>query len=319
MKSSDKNKISYQISSKHLFVLKPDPIKYGDQVYEIEVNFIEDSIQNNPVQLAAIYWLQKLQHPRSTTSKNPLGELMFFIFNQETDDKLNYSMAARDDMENAAYDLYDGTIEETNRFLFESTETSMDELERIASEVLSAKDEDELREILIDGVLYEAMITNFDHWPLPTTIEQTFDDKEVARLNDKRYAKEFYDNLMLLLFNENPLYYCQLWEKKELEKHCYQISVLAVNDLHFLLDAGMDVETAKQQVSDSLKNTIPKPEPITYSNGNLVIPDWMFEREMELGIIIEDTKAYGDGKAIMRTRVNEHIRMVNSAIRGHQK
>ena len=306
--------MAYKFISKHLFVLKPDPIEYGDKVYEIEVSYVEDAVQKNPVQLAAIHWLQK-DHMWHNGIKNPLGELIFLIFNQEIPDKLNLSMSERDDMENVAYDFYIGSAEETNKFLFESTDKSIEDQERIASEVLSAKDKDVLREILIGNVMYEAMMTNFDNWPLPSPPVEYYNGSMAGRTVKKIEQVEerdfFSSNIQFHLFNENPLLFCELTHDVGLEQYIQSMCGSALKQYNSLLEIGVDAEKAKTEVVVSLISKLPKAEPITFSNGKLDIPSWMLQKEIENGVIIEDISAYGDGKALMRIRVREHLKALN--------
>jgi len=60
----------------------------------------------------------------------------------------------------------------TNDFLFAQykelePEEETAEIERIANELLSAKDEVEIRDVLIYDLLFEAMKHNLDDWPPP--------------------------------------------------------------------------------------------------------------------------------------------------------
>lgn len=162
----------YKVRKLDHLILKPDPIIYGGRAYEICVNVIDESIEENPVQLASIYWLQKLK-VWGKEVLNPLGYLMLLIYNQETSESLGFRMTVQDDMEKMVLHLSENSAEVTNQFLFPSNQglemdEMMDEKERIASEVLTAKNEDELRLVLIADLLYHAMVNNIEDWPPPS-------------------------------------------------------------------------------------------------------------------------------------------------------
>ncbi|WP_297085775.1 hypothetical protein [uncultured Draconibacterium sp.] len=159
----------YKVRELDHLILKPDPIIYGDRAYEICVNVIDESIEENPVQLASVYWLQKLRMWGKEVL-NPLGYLMLLIYNQETSESLGFRMTEQDDMEKMVLHLSENSAGVTNQFLFPSNqglemEEMMEEKERVASEVLTAKNEDELRLVLIGDLLYHAMVNNIEDWP----------------------------------------------------------------------------------------------------------------------------------------------------------
>lgn len=160
-----KNK-KYKIPEDFNSVLYPDPIIYGGKVYKAEVSVINElQLQNSPVQIAALHRLN-LSNAWPYPIINPLGHIIFSIFNQETsDDKLDLRLSVRDDMENMALKLSSSSPEETDYFLLANTDTDYEEQERIAKQIALAKDDDELRDLLIMELLYQAMINALDDWP----------------------------------------------------------------------------------------------------------------------------------------------------------
>jgi hypothetical protein len=159
-----KKKVAYP-DVNHLTILKPDPIIYGGKIYETEINLVlRERLENNPVQMASIYLLEKI-HLYDKSITNPLGRLMITLFNQETPDNLHLRMSVSEDMENMALKLDESTAEFTNWFLFTNQDIDLEEQERIASSILLAKNDDELVDILISELLYGAMVR--DDWPPP--------------------------------------------------------------------------------------------------------------------------------------------------------
>jgi hypothetical protein len=161
---------SYKLPDFKLLMTDNEPIIYGGKIYFTELNILMEKLANNPVQFAALYKLKRMEW--SYKIENPLGELIFSIYNTETSYDKNMRGSIREDMENQAYDLRLSTIEESNDFLFAQykelePEEETAEIERIANELLSAKDEVEIRDVLIYDLLYEAMKYNLDDWPPP--------------------------------------------------------------------------------------------------------------------------------------------------------
>lgn len=150
-------------------VLGYEPIVYGGRIFPVAVDIINEEFKNDPVQLAAFYQLQK--NGSHYNVKNPLAQLMFLIYNDEESFYYQFNGTIKEDLENKVYDLYFyHTVEETNDFLFAEINQDMEKedvaqaKETIASEILNAIDNDELRDILIKELLYSAMMFHYD-WP----------------------------------------------------------------------------------------------------------------------------------------------------------
>ena len=159
---------SYKLPDFKLLMTDNEPIIYGGKIYYTELNILMEKLANNPVQLAALYILKRVEW--SYKIENPVGELIFSIYNTEIlhDKKVRGSI--REDMENQANDLRLSTVEETNDFLFAQykelePEEQIAKIDRIATKLLSAKDEVEISDVLIYDLLFEAMKYNLDNWP----------------------------------------------------------------------------------------------------------------------------------------------------------
>lgn len=163
--------VKYKIQIDGFSILKPDPIFYGGRFYEIEIDVVlMEDIENNPVQIGAIYQLNK-KGIWSPTIKNPLGELVFHVFNSETPDNFDLKGSVRNDMEQMAYELFHSTAQATNNYLFAhfeelDKEEYESELGRVASQLIQAKNDEKIRDILISDLLFDAMKYNVDDWPI---------------------------------------------------------------------------------------------------------------------------------------------------------
>ncbi|WP_167616988.1 hypothetical protein [Maribellus sediminis] len=232
----------YKTREPEILILKPDPIIYGGRSYEIKINVIMEEFLSCPVQLAAIYRLQKigLWHEEI---KNPLGELMLIIFNDETPDKLNYSIAVRDDLEQMVYELSRLSARETNNFLFETTEKDKIQQEQIAAELLGARDDDQLREILIAEVLFDAMGTNLENWP-PGPIHDP--KKDVTTKSEGIYLTKYARMLKTHLESEHPEMLKELQENGTLNQFLDNRQNRAIELIDHLMDQGMNSSEAQE-------------------------------------------------------------------------
>jgi hypothetical protein len=160
----------YKIPEVNHLVLLPEPVFYNEKEVISSISVIEElNFQDNPIQIAALNILKKRDYWEKI--RNPLGQLIFTVFNEETPDQFDFRMTVRQDLQDKAYELYLGTVEDVDKFLFASNtelepEEAIRECLRIAAKITNANDDDELRDILIGELLYEAMSFH-DDWPPP--------------------------------------------------------------------------------------------------------------------------------------------------------
>ena len=159
----------YKISDLKSLTLVNEPVAYDGKTFRVNMNSLIDGIEENPVQLAAMYRLRKMG-VYTGDIKNPIGSL-YSIFIDEKSDCYNVQESLKSDMENMAVKLFLSSAKATNLFLFELSEETdtaerVREMERVASAILTANDDTEIGDILIE-LLYSAMVDHFENWPPP--------------------------------------------------------------------------------------------------------------------------------------------------------
>ncbi len=214
---------------------------------------------NNPVQLAAIYRLQKkgLWH---NGIKNPIGELMLTIFNENTPDELNFSSSVRDDLEKMVYDLSLSSANETDNFLFTTTEVDKQSQERIASELLLNENDEQLRKILIAEVLFDAMGTNLENWPRGSIHES---NTYITPESEEIYLTKYGLMLKTHLESEHPEMYKELQENGNLDQFCQERQDRAIDLREHLVDQGMNYSEANEVAVSQLLEIAPEKEELS--------------------------------------------------------
>jgi hypothetical protein len=105
--------------------------------------------------------LDQLQFP--INEKSPiLPQLMLAVFNEETPYELNLNMGDRASMEQQIFELMDYSDDEVIIWLNLQEEESQ---EQFADLLKQSKSEEEIREVLILEILFEAMRENYDEFP----------------------------------------------------------------------------------------------------------------------------------------------------------
>jgi hypothetical protein len=92
----------YKIPEVNHLVLLPEPVFYNEKEVISSISVIEElNFQDNPIQIAALNILKKRDYWEKI--RNPLGQLIFTVFNEETPDQFDFRMTVRQDLQDKAY------------------------------------------------------------------------------------------------------------------------------------------------------------------------------------------------------------------------